>query len=148
MYHLGILLPLLAAVLDAGCASQQRCPAVAKSLAEETTFSTLTGTVGCVMPAADAFLVLYQAGDVEGLRMLARTGSAGAQLYALCGFKHLHADADERPLRAKILASHPETLSVFDAQCDYLLENGTKSFRQACNTETARPTCAALRPGN
>ena len=141
MYYLGGLLLLLATALDAGCASSQRCPAVARSLAAETTFSTLTGTVGCVTPPADAFLVLYQAGDVEGLRTLARTGSAGAQLYALCGFKHLKADADETSLRTKLLASHQQTLSVFDSQCDYLIENGTKSYRQACNTENARPTC-------
>jgi hypothetical protein len=141
MYHLGILIPWLVAVLEAGCASPQRCPTVAKSLAAETTFSTLTGTVGCVTPSADAFLVLYQAGDVEGLRTLARTGSAGAQLYALCGFRHLHADADEKSLRTKLLASHQQTLSAFDLDCDYLIENGTKSYRQACDTETARPTC-------
>ena len=141
MCYLGILLLLLAAVLDAGCASPQRCPTVAKSLAAETTFSTLAGTVGCVTPPADAFLVLYQAGDVEGLRMLARTGSAGAQLYALCGFKHLHADADEKSLRTKLLTSHQQNLWAFDINCDYLIEKGTKSYRQACVSGNARPTC-------
>jgi hypothetical protein len=93
------------------------------------------------MPSADAFLVLYQARDVESLRVLARTGSAGAQLYALCGFKHLHADADEKSLRSKLLASHQEERSAFDIACDYLIENGTKPYRQACDTENARPTC-------
>ena len=139
MHNLRSLFLFLAAAT--GCASAQRCPAVVSSLAEETTFSTLASTVGCVTPQADAFLVLYQAGDVEGLRALARTGSAGAQLYALCGFKHLHADADETVLRGKLIASHQLTASGFDLRYDYLIANGTESYRQPCDTRNARPTC-------
>jgi hypothetical protein len=141
MHYLGVLFLLLAVATDAGCASSQRCPAVVKSLAAATTFSTLTGTVGCVTPTADAFLILYEARDIEGLRTLARSDGAGAQLFALCGFKHLHAEADETSLRTKLLLSQQEALAVFDLQCDYLIEQGRKPYRRPCDTESGRPTC-------
>lgn len=141
LHYLGSLLLLLAIATDLGCAASQRCPTVVRSLAAEKHFSTLAGTVGCVTPSADAFLVLYEARDSEGLRALARGESTGAQLFALCGFKHLHAEADEKSLRTKLLGSDPEALATFDSQCDYLIEEGRKPHRGPCDTETGRPTC-------
>jgi hypothetical protein len=32
-------------------------------------------------------------------------------------------------------------LSDFDVQCDYLIEEGRKPYRSACDTESGRPTC-------
>jgi hypothetical protein len=141
MHRLGSLLLLLAIGTDAGCASSERCATVVRSLAAERTFSTLTGTVGCVTPPADAFLVLYEARDIEGFRALARSDGTGAQFFALCGFKHLHAGADETSLRTELLASHQEALAAFDSQCDYLIEEGRKPYRSPCDTESGRPTC-------
>jgi hypothetical protein len=147
MHYLGVLLMLLTIATDAGCASSQRCPAAVRSLASATTFSTLAGTVGCVTPTADAFLIMYEARDIEGLRTLARSDGTGAQLFALCGFKHLRAEADEASLRTKLLVSQHEALAVFDFQCDYLIEQGRKPYRRPCDTGSGRPTPLKLSDG-
>ena len=143
------------------------CPAVVGALSAAQNFSTLVGATGCLTPTADAFLVLYRAGDVDGFRTLAKANSAGAQLYALCGLKHLGADADAKALRKMLSSSRQKSalqlgctgpgpttvvselvlpkdgqaVSPFDSDCDYLVENGAKPFRRPCDSKNARPTC-------
>lgn len=152
---------------EAASGPAQRCPGITKSLANASVFSTLVGVSGCLTPSADAFLVLYRARDLDGLRVLAKSPATGAQLYALCGFKHLRADDEAKALRRELAASlktaalnsgcngpgattpvsqlitpkKGEQSSAFDFTCDYLIEEGTQSYRRACDTESARPKC-------
>jgi len=149
---------------DAGVPGVARhCPGTAKMLMGTSTFSTLAGTVGCVTPQAEAFLVLYRAQDLDGFRTLARASTAGSKLYALCGLKHLHAEEEAKELRRElsvsqgaartspggamkpvselVTAKNGKQISEFDIVCDYLVEKGMQPHRSACDTEGVRPKC-------
>jgi len=167
MNSLAHFLVLLVATTSSTATPSPRCPSVVSALAAAKTFSSLVGVSGCLTPDADAFLTVYKAGDVDGFRRLAKVEAVGAQLYALCGLKHLHVDGEANELRKRLLASKQktslhmgctgpgpstavselvspnsnETASPFDSDCDYLVENGAKSFRRACDSKTARPIC-------
>jgi hypothetical protein len=139
-------------------------------LATASTFATLFGATGCVTTPAKAFLVIYEARDVEGLRTLAKAPAAAAQLYALCGLKHLHVEPDASALRRELSSSSkktaiefgdPEPLSPtavsglvvakkgqrsseFDITCDMLVGAGRNPRappRRTCSSQSARLTC-------
>jgi hypothetical protein len=144
-----------------------RCPGITRALGGAPLFSTLVGLSGCLTPSAEAFLVLYRSRDLDGLRVLAKARATGAQLYALCGLKHLRADEEAKTLRQELAASQKtaainsgcngpgpmtpvsqltatqkgQQASVFDLTCDYLIEEGMQSYRRPCDTERARPKC-------
>jgi hypothetical protein len=150
-----------------GVSEGNRCPAVTQSLLGARAFSTVVGLTQCVTAPAQAFLVLYRASDVAGFRALAEAQAAGAQLYGLCGLKHLHRDAEADALRKKLRNSRlnasiefgdegpapmtavsklvfpqaGQSVSEFDATCDYLVEHGTGARRRTCEPASARLTC-------
>lgn len=145
----------------------KHCPGTAKSLFSTSVFSTLISVTGCVTPSAEAFLVLYRSRDLDGFRVLSKSPAGGAQLYALCGFKHLRADEEAKALRQElstsqktaavhagcngpgpmtpvsrlIAANKGQRSSTFDVMCDYLIEEGMQPYREPCDTESARPKC-------
>jgi hypothetical protein len=121
--------------------SGQRCPGTAKLLVGVSTFSTLVGATGCVTPSAEAFLILFRSRDLDGFRLLAKSSAAGAQLYALCGFKHLRAESEAKALRELVAAKKGQQLSTFDSMCDYLIEEEGQPHRRPCDTGAARPKC-------
>jgi len=162
--------PARQGVAGAPLATAAKCPAVVQSLASVSTFSTLFGATGCLTSDAKAFLVIHEAGDIEGLRALARAPSAAAQLYALCGLKHLHVEPDASALRRELSSSSkkttiefgdPEPLnptavsslvvakkgqpsSEFDSTCDMLVgvgRNPRAPARRTCSSESAHLTC-------
>jgi hypothetical protein len=136
-------------------------------LGNASTFSTLFVATGCVTDSAKAFLVILEAHDIEGLRALARAPAAAAQLYALCGLKHLRIEPDANALRRELSSSSRKTAiefgdpkpvapievstlvvpkkgqpaSEFDATCDYLVGSARKPFRRTCTQASARLTC-------
>lgn len=170
MNYLMGALACFAAAAGVPPATPVRCPATAQSLARASTFSTLFGATGCVTDPAKAFLVIYEARDVEGLRTLARAPTAAAQLYALCGLKHLHVEPDATILRRELSSSPKKTTiefgdpepssptavsslvvakngqpsSKFDVTCDVLVgvgRNPRAPARRTCSSESARLTC-------
>lgn len=157
---------ILLAVNGASPVEAKRCPVVTQMLVGARSFSTLVGMAGCVTSSAQAFLVLYRARDVDGFRALAKASAPGAQLYGLCGLKHLRVDAEASDLRKKLEASQQESavvfgegasaktpvnklvtaqdgqpVSEFDATCDYLVQHGTGPTRHTCDSASARLTC-------
>ena len=112
-------------------------------------------------------MVLYDAHDVESFRMLGNSPVAGAQLYGLCGLKHVGATAEASALRQRLMASQSATaidfgctgsgpkvpvsslvvpkdnqpVSEFDSVCDALAQAGTRSPRNICDSGGARLTC-------
>jgi hypothetical protein len=154
--------------VDGGSPGKSKhCPGIARMLMGVSTFSTLVSMVGCVTPEADEFLVLYRSRDLDAFRTLAKAPTAGAQLYALCGLKHLGAEEEVETLRRELLASQkmaalnsgcdgpgpmkpvgqlitPRTgrqISDFDFMCDYLVREGIQTYRSPCDTEVPRPRC-------
>jgi len=169
-------LTLLSVVLGLGAchtprrepqARPARCPALVQSLAAAPTFDTIVGASGCVTEGAEAFLVILDARDVDGLRVLAKSPSAGAQLYALCGLTYLHAEPDATTLRQELLGSSRKTAIVFgdegpatmtpvsdlvlakagqpqsdlDARCDLLVSPRARPHRRTCLRRNAPLTC-------
>ena len=150
-----------------GVSEGKRCPAVTQSLLGAGVFSTVVGLTQCVTAPAQAFLILYRASDVAGLRTLAEAQAAGAQLYGLCGLKHLHRDAEADALRKKLGNSRlnasiefgdegpapmtavsklvfpqaGQNISEFDTTCDYLVEHGKGTKWRTCDPAIARLTC-------
>ena len=167
MNHLPAVAVFLIASASGPPVAAPRCPSTVRLLADVPTFSTLFGATGCVTDSAKAFLILDEARDIEGLRTLARARPAGAQLYALCGLKHLHAEADATALRKELSASSKKTAiefgdpepvemtavsglvvakkgqasSEFDTTCDYLIGPGARPSRRTCSSSSARLTC-------
>lgn len=168
MNYWGAFLVMLAASSGVQTPTKtERCPGTTKRLVAARTFETLVGATGCLTPSAEVFLVLYRARDIDGFRTLAKAPAAGAQLYALCGLKHLRVDAEASVLRQKLATSQEKTaihfgctgsgpmtpvselvvakkgqpVSEFDSVCDYLVEQGLEPSRRACDSDSARPTC-------
>jgi hypothetical protein len=150
-----------------GTPESKRCPTVSQSLMAARTFSTLVGVAGCVTPQAKAFLVLLRARDADGFRGLAASEAAGAQMYGLCGLKHLHLDREASAVRKRLVGSRAKASiefgdegpapmkavselvapqrgqpsSEFDTTCDYLVEHGTWTGRRTCDPASVRLTC-------
>jgi hypothetical protein len=145
----------------------QHCSGTTKMLMDVSTFSTFLDVSGCVSSSAEAFLILYRYRDLDGFRALAKSPAAGAQLYALCGLKHLRVDGEMKELRRKLSAS-PKTAALyagcdgpgpmtpvsqliaaktgqqqsdFDLMCDYMIEEGMQPYRRPCDTKRTRLKC-------